>query len=94
MTKGALVSLALFGAYGQKTLPYRIPAVDSNDVLYASEPEYDEKLQEVVLAILTRLRRSVPQVYSPVYSQGTGSMYVFVCGVSMFSFSKMPNICL
>ena len=37
--------LALFASYGQRTLPYRIPGVDSNDVLYASEPEYEEKVR-------------------------------------------------
>ena len=51
--------LALFAAYGQRTLPYRIPGVDSNDVLYASEPEYAEKLDEVIVMILTKIDESL-----------------------------------
>ena len=54
--------LALFGAYAQRTLPYRIPGVDSNDVLYASEPEYEEKLYEVIVAILTQMDGLITQL--------------------------------
>ena len=51
--------LGLFGAYAQRTLPYRVPGVDSNDVLYASEPAYAEKLSETAGLILTELEASL-----------------------------------
>ena len=44
--------LALFSTYAQRVIPYRVPGVDSNDVLYASEPEYAAKLQETIGPIL------------------------------------------
>ena len=51
--------LSLFTAYGQKALPYHVPHVDSNDVLYAAEPEYDEKLTELIGLLLGELEAAV-----------------------------------
>ena len=47
--------LSLFSAYAQRSLPYHVPGVDSNDVLYASEPAYAEKVAEITSMILTEL---------------------------------------
>ncbi len=51
--------LALFSTYAQRQLPYRVPGVDSNDVLYASEPEYAEKLHELIASLLGELEAAV-----------------------------------
>jgi hypothetical protein len=51
--------LALFSTYAQRQLPYRVPGVDSNDVLYASEPEYTEKLQELISSLLGELEAAL-----------------------------------
>ena len=47
--------LSLFSAYAQRALPYSIPHVDSNDILYAAEPEYGHKLIEVCGLVLQQI---------------------------------------
>lgn len=47
--------LALFSAYAQRSLPYTVPGVDSNDVLYAAEPEYTEQLGSLAAQLLELL---------------------------------------
>ena len=47
--------LRLLSAYAQRQLPYRVPGVDSNDVLYANEPEYAEKLGETCGLLLMQI---------------------------------------
>ena len=54
--------LALFSTYAQRVIPYRVPGVDSNDVLYASEPEYVEKLQEMIGLILVGLETALGEL--------------------------------
>jgi hypothetical protein len=54
--------LSLFCAYGQRTLPYHVPGVDSNDTLYASEPEYVGKLDEVIGMILSQVEGSLSEL--------------------------------
>ena len=51
--------LSLFSAYGQRALPYSIPHVDSNDTLYAAEPEYENKLIEVCSLVLQQIDAEV-----------------------------------
>lgn len=45
--------LCLFNTYSQPTLPYRIPGVDANDVLYAAEPEYSDSLNQITAKLLS-----------------------------------------
>ena len=47
--------LALFSTYAQRALPYHVPGVDANDVLYAAEPEYAQKLTEVCGLVLLQV---------------------------------------
>ena len=49
--------LSLLSTYAQRQLPYRVAGVDSNDVLYAGEPEYQRELQ----ALSTQVFQSVLQ---------------------------------
>ena len=56
--------LSVFNAYAQPTLPYRAPGVDANDVLYAAEPEYADKLTEVCGLVLLQVD-APPASYLP-----------------------------
>ena len=92
--------LALFGAYGQTALPYRIPGVDSNDVLYASEPEYDAKLQEVILAILTQMDALITELsevdkpdHAAKKALATSAMALFDVTIAATTLTK-PSISL
>ena len=62
-TTGTRITIsALFSTYAQRVIPYRVPGVDSNDVLYASEPEYVEKLQEMIGLILVGLETALGEL--------------------------------
>mmetsp|Transcript_143 Transcript_143/g.340 ORF Transcript_143/g.340 Transcript_143/m.340 type:complete len:293 (+) Transcript_143:1-879(+) len=47
--------LALFNAYGQPSLPYHVTGVDSNDVLYAAEADYQQSLDQLSSKVLGEL---------------------------------------
>ena len=44
--------LSLFNTYGQEELPYQVTGIDSNDVLYAAEAEYQEALNQLSSKVL------------------------------------------
>ena len=51
--------LAALNALSQRRLPYRVPGVDSNDVLYAAEPSYQETLRGVATQVLESLLKAL-----------------------------------
>ena len=47
-TEVYITILPLLSAYGQRSLPYHVPGVESNDLLYAGDPTYTAELDELL----------------------------------------------
>jgi len=52
--KVLLNTLALFTTYAQKEFPYHATKVDSNDILYEGDSEYNREIQEIVDGLLSQ----------------------------------------
>ena len=51
--------LALFATYAQQKLPYRVAGVDSNDVLYAAEPDYAGQVKAMAAQIVASALKGI-----------------------------------
>ena len=76
--------LGLFCAYGQRRLPYAVPGVDSNDTLYASEPEYAEKLHEVIGAILGQVDGAMGELAERAEAEAAAKRALVASAIGLF----------
>ena len=51
--------LSLFATYAQQRLPYRVAGVDSNDVLYAAEPDYAGQVKAMAAQIVASALKGI-----------------------------------
>jgi hypothetical protein len=64
--------LGLFSALKQNKFPYHVPKVDSNDVLYSGDSDYEEELQSIV----NKLIEEILDDLSKLKEMGSGSSQV------------------
>jgi len=57
--------LSLLAAYAQRKLPYSLPGVESNDVLYGGSPDYMAELTERFNAILEDILAKLAAIGPP-----------------------------
>lgn len=57
-----LQAIAILRAFGQAVLPFHVPGVESNDVLYNCAPEYMQELHETTSEVVTSCLTLIPDI--------------------------------